>query len=156
MEFSTLEWINNFVAIGFLLPIAWQDYKEKRIPNKLLFVWLTVRGLLFLWEGIQSPEQAMTVFIGNVITMVVVIGIFGITRAISRGGIGMGDIKLFAVLSFAFGFRFVMGAVLYSSLTAALVGGVLLLLKKADKKSRLPFAPFILTGTVLTMFFTGV
>ena len=69
----------------------------------------------------------------------------------ARGRVGAGDIKLFAVLGYYFGAGYILTAVFLTVLTAALYSVAALLMKKTTLKQELPFAPFALAGTVLTI-----
>lgn len=77
--------------------------------------------------------------------------LFLLAHFISKGGIGMGDVKLFAVIGCYVGSRSIMSAAFLSVLSGAVYCIVMLLLKKIKLKEEIPFAPFIFVGTMLTM-----
>jgi prepilin signal peptidase PulO-like enzyme (type II secretory pathway) len=60
-------------------------------------------------------------------------------------------VKLSAMLGYYLGSGAVFTAIFLTVLTAALFSIAALLLKKANLKQEIPFAPFILTGTLITM-----
>ena len=78
-------------------------------------------------------------------------GMFLICYVIARGGIGAGDVKLLAVIGYWVGGGAVFTVVFLTVLSAAVYSSVGLLLKKISLKQEMPFAPFVLAGTVLTM-----
>lgn len=78
-------------------------------------------------------------------------GMFLICYGITRGGIGAGDVKLLAVLGYWMGGGAIFTVIFLTVLSAALGGGMGLLFRKVSLKQEMPFAPFVLAGTILTM-----
>ena len=70
---------------------------------------------------------------------------------LTRGGVGAGDVKLFAVLGFYFGSGPIFTVVFLTIVYAAVYNIVKLVMKKTDLKQEIPFAPFIFLGTLTTM-----
>lgn len=73
---------------------------------------------------------------------------------ISRGGMGMGDVKLSAAIGLVSGF-FGVRIVLVSSFAAYILGSVigigLMLAGKAGRKTAIPFGPFMLVGQAIAL-----
>ena len=73
----------------------------------------------------------------------------------SRGGMGMGDVKLAAVLGLYLGFLG-WGNLLVGAFAAFLFGGVfglvLLAARRAGRKSAIPFGPWMILGAWLGVF----
>jgi len=71
---------------------------------------------------------------------------------ISRGGMGMGDVKLAAPIGWVSGY-FGLNTVLNSSFAAFLLGSLvgvgLMAFGKAGRKSAIPFGPFMLIGQLI-------
>ena len=74
--------------------------------------------------------------------------IWGISY-LTKGGIGLGDVKLIAVIGLFVGLVNIFNILLFSTIFSGLLGIILLAFKIRDKKDSLPFAPFILIGTIL-------
>ena len=73
---------------------------------------------------------------------------------ISRGrGMGLGDLKLMFVLGLLFGWPDIVLIFMLGSLVGALVSVPLLVLRKKGMKDLLPFAPFLIIGSILIFFF---
>lgn len=70
---------------------------------------------------------------------------------IYRRGMGMGDIKLGALIGLMTGFPLVIIALLLSVITGGLVGAILLALKIKKRKDPIPFAPFLATSAMVTL-----
>ena len=77
--------------------------------------------------------------------------IFIVSYLILKDGIGFGDIKLLSAVAFFLGSKLFLRALLFISVMSILFSSFLLAAKKVTKKTSLPFAPFILAGTVVTM-----
>lgn len=71
--------------------------------------------------------------------------------AVSRGGIGMGDIKLFAVIGAYVGSGSVAASMLLSMIAAAVFSGVMIARKKLKIKDEIALGPFVAIGTILTL-----
>ena len=125
--------------LGGMTAIAYVDRKEERIPNVLLLVLLA--GYPLRLFSVPVGESLLGALFGG--------GIFLAAYALSRGKIGMGDCKLMAVLGLYLGQARVAGVMLLSLLLAAVFGIVMIALRRMNRKSRLPFAPFVLAALLL-------
>lgn len=75
--------------------------------------------------------------------------------AVSRGGIGGGDVRLAIVIGMYLGWlgaSYVLVAVLVASVLAGLVALLLLISRRATRTSRLAFGPYLALGTLVSMF----
>ena len=66
---------------------------------------------------------------------------------------GIGDIKLAFLMGLFLGWPNILVALFLAFLIGAAVGLILIALSKKTFKSEVPFAPFLVTGTLLAMFF---
>lgn len=137
------------ILTGGLVPIAYEDYKEKRIPNRWLLYLIGLRVVLFvteccLYSAAIRENIIFTIGGGIMILFVMLIAYF-----ISRHQIGLGDVKLFAVIGLYLGMSVTYFVILASLLVAALYGAVNLLRKKLGAKDEIAFGPFILIGTII-------
>lgn len=134
-----------------LMVIARVDREKMIIPNEyllfltLLWVVLTVEAGLWYGSGFLG-ELVQAVF-----GLLLGVSVFVIARIISPGAIGMGDIKLFAVLGIYFGVDNILMVMLASLVAAAVVGVVKVLGKKLAMKEALCMGPYIAFGTLIVM-----
>ena len=70
-----------------------------------------------------------------------------------REGMGLGDVKLLAMLCAFLGLRAVFPVIFIGSVLGTLVGVPLMLLKKSDGKLAIPFGPFLACGALVYVFF---
>lgn len=139
------------VLAAALFFIAWIDWQSRRIPNRILKMLLTVRGILLAAEWLTYPKLGLAVLLSALLGAAIGGGMFLIAHFISKGGVGMGDVKLFIVIGSYMGSGSIMTAVFLSVMSSAFYSIAMLLLKKIKLKEEIPFAPFIFIGTVLTM-----
>ena len=79
-------------------------------------------------------------------------GLLLILAIVSRGGMGGGDIKLAAVIGFYLGWPSGLFSVLLACLLAGFLGMILLMTRLKKRKDAIPFGPFIVVGTLITVF----
>lgn len=150
-QYGILKSIRYLMLFWSLALIAWADQKSSRISNRALLYLLAVRTVLLALECLSYQEYWMSLMISAGAGLVLSDGMFLICYVIARGGIGAGDVKLLAVLGYWVGGGAVFTVVFLTVLSAAVYSGVGLLLGKISLKQEMPFAPFVLAGTVLTM-----
>ncbi|GAB3192557.1 prepilin peptidase [Nesterenkonia suensis] len=131
------------------------DLREHRLPNRILYPWAAVSAGILL---------AVSLLIGDIPGLLrgVAAGLlwgflFLLVRLAHPPSIGMGDVKLAVVLGLYTGFlgwSTVAAAVLLSFLLAGVVAVILLLTRRADRRTRIPFGPFLILGTALALIAT--
>lgn len=147
--YSPTKIVKYMILLGGLVPIAYEDTKEKRIPNRWLLYLCGLRLLLFGAESFLYPsaivENLKFTLSGGAVCGVLLL----LACIISRQQIGMGDVKLFAVIGLYLGTGVTYCVLLASLILAAVYTGVKLLRKKIGKKDEIAFGPFIMIGTLL-------
>jgi leader peptidase (prepilin peptidase)/N-methyltransferase len=147
--------IKRLLVAGMLWPVAVFDYREYRIPNKLLLVFLAVRVVLLIPELLLFGTDALGTVLTELIAAVGCTIVCVISMLISRGSLGMGDLKLMAVMAFFLGIEGVCYAMFLSVFAAFICSVGLLITKKKGRKDAIPFAPFILIGTIVSFILCG-
>ena len=148
---STTFWIalTSILASYLALSIAAAyDIKDRLIPNLIPILLLVIRILLLLCD-VFFNEDVIPHLVSSVGGFIFSLALFAIAAKVTNGGIGSGDIKLISALGFACGLGFVLSVSVIALLVCAFVGGLLLLTKKLDRKTPLPFAPFIWCGFIV-------
>jgi prepilin signal peptidase PulO-like enzyme (type II secretory pathway) len=117
----------------------------------LLSLTLLYRGAL-VWGGRMQPQDLLY----SVISMVVLVVVFYALHFGTRGkGFGLGDVKLAAPLALILGWPKVLVGIFMAFLFGALVGLILILSGKRRFGQVIPFAPFLIAGTLLALVFGG-
>jgi prepilin signal peptidase PulO-like enzyme (type II secretory pathway) len=134
------------------------DFRLRLIPNLIPLALIAVRAVLFAVEFLGATETGLVIarLLSSVGGLAVSFALLAISAKLSKGGVGAGDIKLVSALGFACGFGFVLSALVLALLLCAAAGGALLLLRKANRKDTLPFAPFVWGGFVLLMILSAI
>lgn len=137
--------LTGVVLVLLLVPVTLIDLDHRIIPNKLMLIG-TVAALVLL--GLH-PQDLVEHLIAAVAA-----GGFLLAAALARpGGMGMGDVKLAAVLGLFLG-RAVGPAMLIALLAGTLIGAFVIARKgtAAGRKTAIPFGPFLALGGVVGLF----
>ena len=138
------------ILSSFLPLVAVIDHREMIIPNRLLLWMLTYWGLamaLQVWQmGYPDPKVLLDFILGGLIGASPLL-----VRLVSKGGIGMGDIKLFAIVGLYVGKQDILRAMFLSLVIALFVLLGRKLRKKLEKKQEVSFGPFVAVGTMLML-----
>jgi prepilin signal peptidase PulO-like enzyme (type II secretory pathway) len=132
------------IFIVFAVPISIVDVRERRIPDSLsvpCFLFMLLARLFIAPETLPPSLWASAA----------ALLLFALIR-LSAGGLGMGDLKLAALLGLACSFPRFITALLAASLLG-LAGVLPLLIRGEGRKFALPFAPFLCAGAVLAEFY---
>jgi leader peptidase (prepilin peptidase)/N-methyltransferase len=141
------ELVVALTLISMFMIIIVSDIHYMLIPDKIL-IWFTG---IFLLERIFWPLSPWwDSILGAVTGFILLLAI----ALVSKGGMGGGDIKLFALLGLVLGFKLVLLSFFLSTLFGAVIGGLVLLLRIVKRRQPIPFGPFIAAGT-LTAYYWG-
>ncbi len=130
------------VTIILLFKIAYIDYKQKIIPNRLNLI-VTILGALNLILNIQNCK----IYIAS---SAITFAVFLFLSTITGGGIGGGDIKLFTALSLIFGSD-IMLVIAVTFTVAAIINIAKVIFKRINIKDSVALAPYICVATILVM-----
>ena len=149
--YGFLKIIRYCLLMGALIPIGYRDYKEKTIPNRYLAVLAGIRGVLLIAESITYPyvilDNVKFILFGALIGG----GVLFLTYIVTRHGIGLGDVKLFAVIGMYVGAQRTYIVILASLLFAAGYGVARVIRKRLKVKDEIAFAPFTAIGTIIIL-----
>ena len=129
------------------------DYKHQIIPNRLNLTILEV-GLIFTFlYGISDVAIALNMLVG----MLVGAGIFLLITLIGgaiygKEAMGFGDVKLMGALGLFFGFPNIIIITLVAFFTGAILGVILLATGIKKSSEYIPFGPFIVIATLISMY----
>lgn len=136
--------ISGCILITLLVLVTIEDIRIKIIPDH----YLVIGGLIGLLIGIVSNHiDLVNSFVGFIVGG----GLIAIASYTTKGAIGMGDAKLMACIGIYLGLGRVLTLIIFAGILSGLVGLVLLFSGKVGIKSRMPFAPFVLMGTIFVL-----
>ncbi|RIX54045.1 prepilin peptidase [Paenibacillus nanensis] len=139
---NTRETVVGLVLVSLCVIVTVSDLKYMLIPNRILLAFAPVFLLLrVLFPAGSVWQHVWGALLGGGVLMLIVF--------VSRGGMGLGDVKLFALLGWIIGFPNVIVAFLLAFLAGTLIGGALLLTGVIQKKQPVPFGPYLAFGALL-------
>ncbi|MFK4835079.1 prepilin peptidase [Microbacterium sp. ZW T2_14] len=140
-----------FAAISIVLTLI--DLDTHRLPNSIVLPSYLVAGILFTIVAWLTDEWDLLLRAG--IGMAVLYVFYFLLRSVRRGGMGGGDVKLAGVIGIYLGWLG-WGALAVGAFAAFLYGGVfgiaLLLLRRAGRKTAIPFGPWMILGAWTGVF----
>ena len=147
--------IRSVIVVSLLLIAAYYDYIEYRIPNNLILLGLTFWALITIAGFFLYHEKEFNYLILEIIICIA----FGIISAISllvvKNGMGMGDIKLLLLVGLIEKTDGVISSI-FASLVLIFIASVFCLItNKKNKNDVLPFAPFVMIGTIISITLMG-
>ena len=149
-------WSTHTVASSILalslLTLTCIDLETQLLPDNITLplVWL---GLLFnLNQEFTTIESAV---LGAVFGYLILWAIYWLFKIITnKEGMGYGDFKMLAAIGAWLGWAVLPLVILISSLTASIVGITLILLKKQDRATAIPFGPYLALAGIIALFKT--
>lgn len=133
------------------------DYKLQIIPNRLTLTMFET-GLAFTFiQVVANTSLGINVLINNLLGMLVGGGIFLLITIIGgfiagKEAMGFGDVKLMGALGIYFGLSNIIAITLVAFLVGAILSILLLVSRIKKMDEYIPFGPFIVLGTFISMF----
>lgn len=151
--------IGNLVLIKYLIltPMLISafviDYRLQIIPNRLNLTMAEIGMVIAFLYGISNVAITIDMLLG----MLVGAGIFFLITAIGaliygKEALGLGDVKLMGALGLYFGFSNIIIIAMISFLIGAIIGIILIAGKIKKSDEYIPFGPFIVIATFISMF----
>ncbi len=140
-----------FVFIAVLIVITFIDIDHQIIPDVLSLPGIPIFFAAGLWATpITWPNALIGLGSGAGILLLVALGYRLLT---GKDGMGMGDVKLLAMIGALIGWRGVVFTLFFSSVIGTLVGLLLVMREGGSLKTKLPFGPFLALGAVAYIFY---
>lgn len=144
--------VYSFVSIILIMDM-FVDIKAQIIPNSLNMLGFIV-GIVYVYyklvtEVLVGVDLLLGLFVGGGIFLL--IALFALI-AYKKEGMGLGDVKLVGVLGLFFGVKNIFQIFILSFAIGAIASIILLLTKVKKVDDYVPFGPFIVCATLITMF----
>jgi leader peptidase (prepilin peptidase)/N-methyltransferase len=141
--------VTRLLLVCILIVLFGIDLEHQILPNAITLPGI-IAGLLL---SLIAPPGLRDALIG------VVVGA-GILYAIAWGyylwrreeGLGMGDVKMLAMIGAFLGWKAVLVTLVLSSFSGAVIGVALIAAQRGSMKFALPFGTFLAIGAVVAMF----
>ncbi len=153
----TVEFIGYCLLSAMLIAISFIDLSHYIIPNKITLpgmgLGLTFAAILTLFY--HRPSMIVNRAVGLVIGggVILLMSLVG-SLIFRREAMGMGDVKLTAMIGAFMGFYpHVILVILLSAVMGSVVGGGYMLIRRVGLKSAIPYGPFLSAGAVISMLY---
>jgi leader peptidase (prepilin peptidase) / N-methyltransferase len=144
-----------FSLFGALLVASLIDLEHRIIPDEITLGGAALGLLLpFLpWRaGPELPPRFLDALAGLCLGGgLLYLVAFSYEKLKGREGMGLGDVKLMAMLGALLGWKLVLPILLWSSLIGSVVGLALIVLSRKGRHYPIPFGPFIALGALLSL-----
>ena len=164
----------NSLFLSVIIILIFTDFHHRILPNVL-----TLPGIIagILLSPFQDPAlyrealavrisnlfgyqatQAILPWVGSVLGVIIGGGIlltigYGYQKLRKRQGLGMGDIKMMAMVGAFLGWRLTFLTIFAGSLLGLLAGIYLIVFHKQNLQAKLPFGVFLGIGSALALFY---
>lgn len=153
---DTLKLIRQMAVLLMLAAALIIDSKTHLIPNALVLGVLGVGVLLLPFEFIFARESFVSTLVMNLVGLLGCTALFYVLSRLTKGGIGMGDVKLIAVMGFMIGLMSTLTSILLSLIICTVISIFLLLMKRKNKNDKIPFGPFVFFGYAVALLLFGL
>jgi len=173
----SIETLFYLIFISALIPITFIDLEHMIIPNVITYPGIIV-GILYnalktdwnysleLINNFSLGMQSFFLLLSEVPILDSIFGVIlggGILLLIAyvyevvkkRQGMGMGDVKLLAMIGAFFGWEGVLFVIFLGSILGSVIGISIIIAKRGDLKYALPFGPFLSIAAVIYIFTGG-
>ena len=146
------------VLTWFLLALTFIDVDHQLLPDNLTLPLLWIGLLLSLWAplgaGAPIPMDPRSSIIGAIAGYVSLWSVYHLVRLLTgKEGMGYGDFKLFAALGAWLGWKMLLPIILMAAVTGAIVGVIVLTVRRQNRATPIAFGPFLAAAGWLILMF---
>lgn len=138
MERQSLETISLTMLFIWLVVLSIEDIKHKKIS----LIIILIGGLCLFTFSLAMSELSIRDRIGGIM----IGGFMLLISYLTRGQIGLGDGLVLSIIGISYGFLMNLNLLILGLILSSIFSILLLICKKAKKKSTIPFIPFLLAG----------
>jgi leader peptidase (prepilin peptidase)/N-methyltransferase len=150
----------QFILFAFLtfslISVSVIDYFHKIIPV-IFSISLIIAGVIFSFMNLALGETYLSRFINSILGILTGGGVLLTAGFLGKliykkEVLGSGDIKFMAGVGAFVGWEKALFTVFIAAVMGGIVGLMLLVAKKKEKKEYIPFGPFLSTASFITLF----
>lgn len=132
------------------------DGKIKKIPNVLCAAVIALRIVILPFEWFFARATFKITLIMSLAGLFGCLLLLLLFSILSKGGLGMGDVKLVSAIGFMSGIACALYSMFLGMVVCTLVAVFLLIFRSKSMKDHIPFAPFIFAGFILYLLLTNI
>jgi len=135
-----------YVLITCLIISAFIDLEYGIIPDEIIIPTVVLGAFLNILLHLESFFDYLAGFLLGA-------GIILFIAFVSGGGMGGGDVKLFAAVGIFLGLDLTILSILLAFISGSIVSIILIILNLKNIKDTIPFGPFIAFGSIFSLIF---
>ncbi|MGG3957274.1 A24 family peptidase [Bhargavaea massiliensis] len=141
------EIVVSWTLISLFASVFVSDVHYMIIPNRVLLFFAPLLLIERLWFAPLTPwwDSLLGSIVGFLMLFIIAL--------VSKGGMGGGDIKLFAVIGLALGVKLTVLAFFLSTFVGTMFGLIGMAIGRVKRGEPMPFGPAIVVGTLIAYFF---
>jgi len=140
---------SRLIFVGILVALFGIDLAHQILPNTITLPGIAIGVIL----SFIAPPGWQASLIGALLGGGVLYGIAWSYYLVRREeGLGMGDVKMLAMIGAFLGWKAVLVTLVLSSFSGALLGMALIVLQRGSMRLALPFGTFLAIGALAAMF----
>ncbi len=141
------------ILMAVLVAQTWIDLHTQRLPREITYTGIALGAISLTVAAIviDEPERIWMMGLGAVIALVAMWLIY----ALSKGGMGDGDVRLAPLLGLYLGWinpGIVLPGLFFGFVAGAVVGVAMMAVDRAGRRTAVPFGPFLALGAVVAIF----
>ena len=154
LHYSLTEYFIYFAFFSSLVVVTFIDLKHQIIPDAISLPGIGAGFLAsFVLPRITYLDSLLGIALGGGILYFVALVYYLITKT---EGMGMGDVKLLAMIGAFLGSKAVVITIFLSAFLGAVVGITLMVIKGKSRRYAIPYGPFLSIGALLSLFWGDV
>lgn len=139
----------RLILVCILIALFGIDLEHQILPNAITLPGIAIGVLLSLIAPPGWKDALIGVLLGGGV-LYAVAGAYYLWRR--EEGMGMGDVKMLAMIGAFLGWKAVLVTLVLSSFAGAIIGLALMALQRGTMKFALPFGTFLAIGAIVAMF----
>jgi leader peptidase (prepilin peptidase)/N-methyltransferase len=146
----TLDLAAALVMVSALIAITYIDLDHRIIPNEISLPGIPI-GFAFgaFRDSVGPVDSAAGILLGGGALFLVA---YAYEKIRGREGMGMGDVKLLAMVGAFLGWKGVLVTVLLASLIGSMVGLGVMIRSRGTLQLAIPFGPFLAVGAMAYLY----
>ncbi len=138
----------RLIFVAALIVLFAIDLEHHLLPNVITLPGIAV-GLLFALVGPPGWQASLVgVLLGGGVLYAIAAGYYAVRK---EEGMGMGDVKMLAMIGAFLGWQSVLLTLVLASLSGAVIGLALIAVQRGSMKYALPFGTFLALGALVAM-----
>lgn len=141
--------VSRLLLVSILIALFGIDLEHQILPNSITLPGIAIGLLLSLIAPPGWKDAVLGTLLGAGILYAIAAGYYAWRR---EEGMGMGDVKMLAMIGAFLGWKAVLVTLVLSSFSGAIIGVILMSVQRGGMKFALPFGTFLAIGALVAMF----